>query len=192
VATFTITKNATDYTSASLGITLLKKTKRPMLPRVRNRRSVIPGKHGYYDYGADLRELRFQLRCFFDSVTTQAELRTAGRTLATVLLSAETGRPAEVELSFSDSPGLSWIVVYSGQLLPKMLGPHHAEFVLEFSAYEPFAREPEDETEDTVTTSPGEVSVTNSGNVPTPARYSVVNEGVGTIAGFTIRREKEV
>ena len=192
MATFTITKNGTAYTSASLGITLLKDSSRPMLPRIRDRRSYVPGRHGFVDYGADMRELVFALRCAFAGATSQANLRDLGQVLAGLLLNAETGRPAELELSFSDMTGLSWGVVYSGDLDLKMLGPMVGEFTLEFSAYDPFAREVEDETEGTITTSPGSLTVTSSGNVPAPARYILKNEGVATIHGFTLTRVKEV
>jgi len=192
MATFTITKNGTDYTSASLGIVMLKKSSRPAVARVRDRRTYIPGRHGYLDYGADLRELVFDLVCAFTDATSQATLRTAAQTLAGILLDPSTGRPAQLEIAFSDITGLSWAVVYSGDLDLKTLSPNIAQFGLEFSAYDPFGREPEDETEGAITTSPGTLSVTNSGNVPAPARYIVKNTGAATIHGFTLTRVKEV
>lgn len=192
MATFTLTKNGVAYTSATLGITLLKKSSRPLLSRIRDRRSYVPGRHGYVDYGADLRELVFDLVCVFAGATSQADLRDLGQTLAGILLDGETGRPAQLDLSFSDMPGLTWAVAYSGDLDLAMIGPKVGQFTLELSAYDPFAREVEDETEATITTSPGSLTVTNSGNVPAPARYILKNTGAATIHGFTLTRVKEV
>jgi hypothetical protein len=192
MATFTLTKNGVAYTSATLGITMLKSSSRPLISPTRARSGTVPGRHGKVDYGADLDGLTFSLSCVFAGATSQANLRDLGQTLAGILLSAETGRPAQLKLSFSDMAGLSWAVVYSGDLDLKMLGPMVGEFTLELSAYDPFAREAEDETEGTITTSPGSLTVTNSGNVPAPARYILKNLGVATIHGFTLTRVKEV
>jgi len=192
MATFTLTKNGVAYTSAALGITLLKSSQRPLVSATRERSGTVPGRHGRLDYGADLESMTFSLSCVFAGATSQAALRDLGQTLAGILLDGETGRPAQIELGFSDMPGLTWAVVYSGDLDLDMIGPRVGQFTLELSAYDPFAREAEDETEATITTSPGSLTVTNSGNVPAPARYILKNTGAATIHGFTLTRVKEV
>ncbi len=192
MATFTLTKNGVAYTSATLGITLLKSNSRPFIAGTRERSGTVPGRHGKLNYGADLDGLVFSLSCVFAGATSQADLRDLGQTLAGILLDGETGRPAQLELGFSDMPGLTWAVVYSGDLDVSMIGPKVGQFTLELSAYDPFAREVEDETEATITTSPGSLTVTNSGNVPAPARYILKNTGAATIHGFTLTRVKEV
>jgi phage-related protein len=189
---FTIRKDGTEYTAADLGIVVRRGTKRPILPRLNERQSDIPGHHGAYDYGADLRVRDFTLRLAFIE-STRAGMRTRARALAGLLLDVRTGGPAQLEIEFDDSPGLWHSVRYGGAIdLAEVTPSGVGEFDLPLVALDPFAKAEQDETSGTLTTSPATLEVTVDGNAPTPARYIVKNVGVNTIHGFTLRRVKEV
>lgn len=194
MATFTLTVEGVPYTSTSLNVVLLEGTKRPLFPGLRSRVEKIPGRPGAYDFGADVDSLEFVLQCVFTEAaafTSSAGFRAAAVALLALLINSATGRPAEVELSFSDVASKSWTVTLDGEVSPEMLTANYGQFELVFVAHDPFAHEVEDSTSGVVTTSPGTLNVTNSGSVPTPAVYIIKNEGVATIHGFTLKRVKE-
>jgi phage-related protein len=194
VATFTITVDGTAYTSTALNVALTDRTQRPMLARVRSRTEKVPGMPGAYNYGADVDSLEIVLGCVFTEAAAIANVtafRAALTTLVGYLMNPVTGQPAEVELSFSDTPGKSWTCSLADGVSVEMLTDKLGEFELVFAAHDPFAHEVEDETTAVITTSPGNMTVTNSGAIPTPAVYIVKNEGVATIHGFTLKRVKE-
>ena len=171
-------------TDVQLGIQLLKDYSEPIAPTTRDKAVVIPGRDGEYDFGADLGARLFKLKCEVVDAATQEELQTKIRALAAHLVDNE-GKPCDLALSFDKEPGKSYTVRLQGALDIKRIIAHGI-FTLGLYAADPFAYGAEAEVEETVTTSPGEIAVTNDGTVSTPLVITIKNNGVGTISGFEL------
>jgi len=171
-------------TDVQLGIQLLKDYSEPITPGTRDKAVVIPGRDGEYDFGADLGARLFKLKCEFVDATTSEELQAAVRVLAAHLVDSE-GKPRDLALSFDKEAGKSYTVRLQGALDIKRIIAH-GTFTLSLYAADPFAYGDEEEVEETVTTSPGEIAVTNDGTVATPLVITIKNNGEGTISGFEL------
>ena len=180
-----------EKTAGELKIKLLEDTAIPILSDTRDRTITVPGRAGAYDFGADQGPRFFDLDCgFVDEVLgTDSELQQAVRDLASHLCDND-GTPRDLSLVFNREPGKTWTVRYAGSL-PIERTIYHAKgfFTLPLVAYDPYAYGEEKETEATITTSPGELSVEVEGNVSTPAVIVITNQGSNTLNGFAIRRE---
>lgn len=178
-------------TSDDLDIALLN-TPKPLAGGTNDKMSNVPGQIGGYDYGADLTSLRFRLNCEIKNATSQSELMTKARTIADHLFDDE-GNPRTMELSFTDEPDKFWEVRYGfnrrATFMDRIVGGKIGRFTLNLVAADPRAHEAEDTTSQTITSSGGTITVTNSGNVKTPVKIKITNNGSSTINGFSIKRE---
>jgi phage-related protein len=119
-----------------LGLKLLQEHQHPALPETRDRSVEIPGKHGAYDFGADLGVRPFELPFLvnqFEKVDVQQKVREFTR-----LLVNPNGRPKTVELIFDYEPDKAYTVRYTGSLPIDRL-VRMGEFVLPLTAFEPYA-----------------------------------------------------
>jgi phage-related protein len=119
-----------------LGLKLLQEHQHPALPETRDRSVEIPGKHGAYDFGADLGVRPFELPFLvnqFEKVDVQQKVREFTR-----LLVNPNGRPKTVELIFDYEPDKSYSVRYTGSLPIDRL-VRMGEFVLPLTAFDPYA-----------------------------------------------------
>lgn len=123
-------------TPNDLGFKVLIDTIEPGLPETRDKTIVIPGRHGLYDFGADLGERRFELPCAM--ITKDAtELQKKIRAFAAHLVDAY-GRPKTLDFIIDTEPEKVYKVRYAGSLNPKRLaGLGH--FTLPLVAYDPFS-----------------------------------------------------
>lgn len=176
-----------DKTDVQLGIQLLSGYSEPIAPKTIDKTVRIAGRHGEYDFGADLGARLFKLKCEFVDATTRAALQTAVRALAAHLVDSE-GNPRDLALSFDKEPAKFYTVRLQGALDIKRIIAH-GTFTLRLYAADPFAYGAEEEVEETVTTSPKEIAVTNDGTVATPPTITVKNNGGNTINGLTFTRE---
>lgn len=175
-------------TSDELDIALLS-TPKPLQSGVSGKVTNLEGQIGGIDYGGELTPLVFQLNCEFKNATTEAELQNRIRALADHLFDVN-GEPVRHELSFSDEPDKYWTVRYisgRGQFVERMVGGTIGRFTLRLIAEDPTAHEAKESTTVTITTSGESVEVTNSGNIKTPLKIKVKNEGSDTINGFKIQ-----
>ena len=178
-------------TAEELKIVLLEDTNIPILSETRDRTVTVPGRAGSYDFGADQGPREFDLECAFidGSIEDDKDLQETVRDLADHLTDNE-GRPRDLTLEFDREPGKTWTVRYSGSLpIERMLYHSRGTFTLPLIAYDPYAYGEEKETEKTITSSPGELTVEVEGNVSTPAVIVITNQGSNTINGFGIQRE---
>lgn len=176
-------------TATELNIRILRGTQEPITAATRDRTLEIPGRHGAYDFGADLSVRTFALECAIlaDSST---DLQTKIRALAAHLMDMQ-GRPRTLELVFDVEPDRHYNVRYSGNLPVERIAALGL-FTLPLTAFDPFAYGAEQEKEQLVETSPEVIAVESSGNVETPPVIILENEGVAAIDGFIIRQYVEV
>lgn len=174
-------------TDVQLGIQLLKGYSEPIAPATRDKTVKIPGRHGEYDFGADLGARLFKLKCEFVDAATRAALQTAVRALAAHLVDSD-GNPRDLALSFDKEPTKFYTVRLQGALDIKRIITH-GTFTLRLYAADPFAYGAEKKVEETVTVVITEIEVTNDGTVSTPPTITVKNDGVDPIEGFTLTRK---
>ena len=163
----------------------------PIAPDTRDRTETIPGKRGQYWYGSEVGTRRFRLPCRFSGQDDSADLDVLARALAAFLVDIH-GRPRLMRLVFDDSPDLTYHVRYEGEISFDRAWVGHSEFTLDLVADTPYATEDTDYETDAITTSPGELEITSSGTVSTPAKLSITNNGASGITGFEITLRYEV
>lgn len=123
-------------TSLELGLRTFRKSQRPVLPGTVDTTVSIPGMHGAYDFGANLRPRPIELECAF--ITRNAhELQQRISEFAAHLLDGD-GRPRTMTLIFSLTPDRYFMVRYSGNLpIERISGL--GTFTLPLVAYDPFS-----------------------------------------------------
>jgi len=175
-------------TATTYGVTLLYAPGQPFLPETRDRTVEIPGRAGAYWFDSDLGQRTFSLPCRFTGAADAAALDVLIRAFARILTDVF-GKSRALLLSFDDSPTLSYMVRYAGQIPFDRAWVGCSEFTLNLVSDDPFAYEAEDSTSATITTSGGTLAITSSGNIITPAKICVKNNGTVPVTGFTITIE---
>lgn len=176
-----------DKSNVDLGFIVRGTSRRPGLPGTVDRTLTIPGRHGQYDFGADLNTRQFVLDCAF--ITRNAtELQQRVMTLARFLIDSY-GKPRDLQLRFRERPGQYFNVRFMGSFdIDRIIGT--GIFSLPFTAFDPFAYADEEQIyEDVVTTSPYIAPVETDGNVRTSPVIVLTNEGTTTITNFRITNE---
>lgn len=164
-------------TDTTLGIQLAPGSDEPIGPRTRDKTVTVPGRHGRWDFGADMRERTFVLPCQFVNCTTQAELAAAIRTLADLLFDDD-GEPEDLALVFDKESTKTYTVRYSGKLpIERIVAGEVGTFKLALTAYDPHAYEDEVTDMKSITVNADYVDVTNTGNVTTPCEIAITNNG---------------
>ena len=177
--------------ATTYGITLAYAPGQPMLPETRDRTAEITGKAGAYWFDSDLGSRTFSLPCRFTGAADSAALDTLIRTFARVLVHVH-GRPRMLSLVFDDAPTVTYMVRYAGQIPFDRAWLGCSEFTLNLVADDPYAYEAEDNTTANLTGDPESMTVISSGNVETPAKICITNNGANPIVGFTIKVNYEV
>ena len=124
-------------TAEELNIRVLIDTQEPILPDTRDRILTIPGRHGAYDFGADLEPRKFELKCALLGATSPSDLQKKVRALAAHLID-ENGRPRTLELIFDTEPEKKYYVRYAGSLPIERIVALGL-FTLPLVAYDPYA-----------------------------------------------------
>lgn len=130
----------------------------------------------------------FSLPCDFRDCVDAAALDVLIRAFARVL-SDVYGKSRTLALVFDDVPTLIYNVRYAGQIPFDRAWLGCSEFTLNLIADDPFAYETEDTTSATITTSGSSFTVVSSGNISTPAKICITNNGTVPVTGFTIKIE---
>lgn len=118
-----------------LGIIMISSSRRPMLPNTVDRTMAIPGRHGAWDFGADLGPRAFALDCALVEQDAAA-LQLAVERVASLLLDKH-GRPRELSLRLDIRPEREYKVRYVGSLpVERIIGL--GRFTLPLIAYDPF------------------------------------------------------
>lgn len=174
-------------TAKELGIIMLRSSQRPILPATVDRTLTILGRHGAWDFGADLSARQFELECAL--IADDIPSREATISALAAHLVDQTGRPRELDLIFDAVPDRKFRVRYSGTLPIDRLA-HTGRFTLPLVAFDPFATGlTERLIEDVVTSSPHVIEVETDGNIETAPVIVLTNEGEETISGFEITNE---
>jgi phage-related protein len=173
---------------STYSVTLAYAPGQPFLPETRDRTVEIPGKAGMYWFDSDLGVRRFSLPCRFPTCADAAALDVLTRAFARIFTHAH-GKPRQLALIFDDSPTVSYMVRYAGQVPFDRAWVGCSEFTLELVADDPFAYEAEDSTTANITKSGTSLSVASSGNISTPAKVCVKNNGTVPLTGFSITIE---
>lgn len=179
--------------ASTYGVTLRYAPGQPFLPSTRDRTVEIPGRAGTYWFDSDLGQRTFSLPCDFRNCADAAALDVLIRAFARIFTHVR-GKPRQLSLIFDDSPALTYMVRYAGQIPFDRAWVGCSEFTLELIADDPYAYEPEDDTIITPVTTSGSIAgtVTSSGEVETPAEICITNNGGIAVDGFTIRVIYEV
>mgnify|MGYP001220093900 CR=1 FL=1 len=176
-----------DKSNVDLGFIVRGTSRRPGLPATVDRTVTIPGRHGQYDFGAELSSRSIVLDCVF--ITRNAtELQQKVMELARFLTDSF-GRPRTLKLRFRERPGQFFTVRWTGSFdVERIIGT--GLFSLTFVAFDPFAYSDQERIhEDVITTSPHEQVVEVVGNVRTAPVIVLSNEGQTTITYFRITNE---
>ncbi len=178
-------------TPAELGVALLRGHEHSILPRTDDRLVSVSGRHGSWDFGADLRVRDFTLPLEFVGCANRQELQDRIRAFAAFLVDAH-GNPRTMRLTFDTEPGLFYNVRYSGRLPVKRL-MESGQFDLPLVAVEPWAQAVEETVVvETITESPQEIPLEVGGTLATPAVITIKNIGSQAITSLTIELEQEV
>lgn len=178
-------------TPEELGVVLLRGHDHPILPRTDDRIVNVSGRHGGWDFGADLRVREFALPLEFVACANRQKLQERIRQFAAFLVQPD-GSPRTMRLTFDTEPELFYNVRYSGRLPVQRL-MEAGRFTLPLVAVEPWAQAVEETVvQATVTQSPQEIPLEVGGTVATPAVIVVKNTGTGTITSLTIEVYQEV
>lgn len=117
-----------------LGIIMISSSRRPILPNTVDRTMPIPGRHGAWDFGADLGPRVFGLDCALIEQDAVA-LQLAVERVAALLLDKH-GRPRELTLRLDIRPEREYTVRYSGSLpVDRIIGL--GRFTLTLVAFDP-------------------------------------------------------
>ncbi|MNB67233.1 Phage tail protein [compost metagenome] len=175
-----------DRSNVDLGFLVLQSSKRPGLPATTDRTLAIPGRHGLRDFGADLSARLFAFDCAI-LASDRFQLQTRVMELSAYLVDSY-GRPRELELLLAERPGQTFTVRYSGSFDIDRI-QRYGKFSLPLTAYDPFARGPEQIEELTITQSPQVISLASGGNVRTEPVIVLRNIGGNTLPGFSLTNE---
>lgn len=122
---------------SEFGLILQPRYQHPILPATRDRTIEIPGKHGAYDFGADLNIRQFSLPLVWTKELTQKALQERAREFAAFLTDGN-GRPRTLKLAFDYETEKYYMVRYSGSLdIERLLSLGF--FELPLIAFDPFA-----------------------------------------------------
>jgi len=177
-------------TNEDLNISMLN-SPREALPEVMSKVEENYNRPGGHDYGGDYAGLTIDLECYFTRAGHEENLQADIRALTDHLTDGQ-GKPREMDLTFPEEPNLRYTVRYDGSGLQVGRGLSNAqgEFTLTLVAVDPRAKGPEETVTKTISSSPGEVNVENSGNVRTPLVITITNEGSNTIDHFELNKEE--
>jgi phage-related protein len=175
-------------TNSQLGFEVLKyETKQPGLPDTRDRLMYLGGRHGAYDFGADLRPQVFFFHSYFITAVTPAEIQTALRALSVHLLDAW-GRPKRLSLVFDAEPDKTYFVRYSGSFaIDDTASMNRRRFTLPLLAPEPYAYGSAESEVDTLTVSPDENTYEIISQLNVPLTIIMDNIGANTVSGFSFK-----
>lgn len=179
-----------------LGFRVLEESKDTLLPSTRDMNVTIAGRHGQYDFGADLTERVFSFSCAFVAdgtnydVPSAAGLQQRVRTLARHLTDSY-GRPRTLELIRAFEPDNFYLVRYAGSApLERLIYNSIGMFELELVAFDPFAYSVQEHlTEMTITESPTSFLIQSAGNIRSEAVIVLTNTGPNTLTQFRITNE---
>lgn len=176
-----------DKSNVDLGFIVRGTSRRPGLPATVDRTLTIPGRHGQYDFGAELSARSIVLDCVF--VTRNAtELQQKVMELSRFLVDSY-GRPRPLQLRLRERPGQHFTVRYVGSFdVERIIGT--GLFSLPFVSFDPFAYSDQEQIhEDVITSSSYEQIINVVGNVRTSPVIVLTNEGSETITYFKITNE---
>ena len=171
--------------ASAYGVTLRYGPGQPMLPATRDRTVEIPGRAGVYWFDSDVGQRTFSLPCDFRDCADAAALDVLIKTFARALVDVN-GKPRTLSLVFDDAPTITYTVRYSGEIPFDREWMGCSEFTLNLTADDPFGYAEEDTTTGSITASGAAVAVSSAGNIATPARISITNNGAAPVTGFTI------
>lgn len=120
------------------GVRVLKGTKHDALPETRDRSITVPGRHGAFDFGADLGVRQFEIKCALINALDPTDLQLKLRKLATVLTDAY-GRPKTFRLMFSEETDKYYDARYTGRVGVDRVHKLGL-FSLAFTAFDPLAK----------------------------------------------------
>ncbi len=155
----------------------LKTINRPLLPDLRKREIIVPGRDGVYDFEGNTYENKLiELQCTIIK-NKMTDLRQQARVIAGWLKN-------KGELRFDDEPDKYYVGrIYSSVPLENIVGT--GIFTLTFDC-EPFAYSSTNMIEVT-RTDDSPLFVYNNGTVEAPQEITITNRGANTINGFTIK-----
>jgi phage-related protein len=176
-----------DKSNVDLGFIVRGTSQRPGLPGTVDRTLTIPGRHGQYDFGAELSSRSIVLDCAFIT-RDAAELQQKVMELSRYLVDSF-GRPRTMKLRLRERPGQHFNVRYVGSFdIDRIIGT--GLFSLPITAFDPFAYADQEQIfEDEITASPYIKHVTAVGNVRSSPVIVLTNEGTTTITHIKITNE---
>jgi phage-related protein len=174
-------------TESDFGFSIIKAdTVIPALPATRDRTKEIAGKHGAYDYGADLKPIAFMLNCYFTDDVTDADIQSAIRTLNAYLLDGW-GEPVDLTLTFSYETDKYYNVRYSGShSIDTSAAMNRRKFTLPLMAFDPHAYATTGVTDTkSITTSPQLLTYSVTTGINIPVQLTLTNDSGADINGFS-------
>lgn len=157
------------------------------LPATRDYTAEIAGRHGSWDFGADLQAKMFVFNCWLLEDMIDADIDAAITTLNEHLLDGW-GKPSTLELVFDYQTGRHYNVRYSGaQGIDTGQAIARRKFTLPLIAFDPYAYGVEVEDEDTIVTSGVSLLYVVASGYNVPIKIIMDNEGANTLKGFSFK-----
>ncbi len=180
-------------TNTELGFEINKEnTLLPVMPATNDYNQKIAGKHGAYDFGADLQPRYFMLNCYIPAATTPTEIDAAVAVINAHLFD-NWGRPRTLALFFSWATDREYAVRYAGKTeVDTTVAMNRRRFILPLVAFDPLAYGEQQEDEYDITDSPEEIWYDITSGLNAPLTIILDNEGLNTIAGFTFKTFEEI
>jgi predicted phage tail component-like protein len=125
-----------DKTFDELGLIFLRDYYHPIAPDTRDRSVEIPGRHGAYDFGADLSVRNISIPCAIKGDDRTALQQTV-RALVKHLFDSN-GKPKTMQLILDDEPDKMYMVRFSGGLPIERI-VNIGKFTLPLTAFDPYA-----------------------------------------------------
>jgi len=180
-------------TETELGFKILSSnTLTPGLPDTRDYTIAIAGRHGAYDFGADLQPKGFLFNCWFPLGLDSAAIEAAILALNAHLLD-NWGKPLTLELVFDWQTDKHYNVRYSGgQGIDTGQAMARRKFTLPLIAFDPHAFGEEIEVEYLLEDSPVSPWYEVVSGLNVPITIILDNEGLNTLNGFSFKTFEEI
>jgi predicted phage tail component-like protein len=176
----------------SYGVAMLEGSVRPMSARTADRYIQIAGLNGAHYFGSDYRPLEIRIECEIYGEQTTAALQTRLRALADALNGVD-GKPQEVALVFDDETAKTYDAYALEKVdVKRLVADKVGQFRLTFLCFDATAYGTEETTTANITTSPGQISVENTGTAPDFPVIKITNNGAAAVYGLIVTIETEV
>lgn len=171
-----------------LNLVVLRDSRVDLFPRIKERVTEIPGRHGEISFGSKLEPRILELHVVVSEEFSFAEREKKKRQIAGYL-NPTMGTKV---LVFADEPDKQYFVKYSGIIDIDRQYTSWFEFTIPFKCSDPYIYSKLNVKEKLITSSLTTINLSDNDSMDTLPVIIVENEGVTAIGGFTISYLQEI